>query len=210
MSGLAGILEQLISGDRTLPSFKDFGRSGQERLGAGTKLTDETLFGLRGDLKLFDDRLRNPLGDETKSIFSRARGQATDATVRRQRGFGAALAERARQSGGTLSPAAIAELEQQTQRDLSETEFQNMLAIDSEQAALTLSETNRLFDRRADIRRTMLGIGEADKDRGLQQWLASLNLRHGRNAAIASTIAATTGGIKTGAGTPPPSGNPGG
>jgi hypothetical protein len=210
MGGIAGFLEGLISGDAPLKDFKRFGQYGQDTIAAGRKLTDEGLFGLRGDLKLFDDRLRNPLGDETKSIFNRARGQVSDDSVRRQRGFTASLAERARQSGGTLSPAAIAELEQQTQRDLSETEFQSQFAIDSQQAALTLTETNKLFDRRADIRRTMLGIGEADKDRGLQQWLASLNLRHNRNAAIAATIASTTGGIGSSGPQPSGAGNPGG
>lgn len=206
--GLAGGLEKLIAGNDPLKDFNRLGRAGEDLFRRGTTATNENLTGLRDDLKLFDERLRNPLGKEVEGIFTRARGQIRDDTVRRQRGFAAALAERARQSGGTLSPTAIAELEQNTQRDLAESEFTMDFNLAREHAALSLAETNKLFDRRADIRRTLLGVSEADKDRGLGLWQAKLGLQHNRNVAIASTIASTTGGV--GASGPQPTQNPSG
>ena len=207
--GLAGLLERVIGGNDPLKDFSKLGKAGEDLFKTGIGTTNEGLFGLRGDLKMFDERLRNPLGDEGESIFRQARGQIADSSVRQRRGFAAGLAERARQSGGTLSPAAIAELDQQTQRDLAESQFTSEFNLSREHAGLVLSETNKLFDRRNDIRKTMLGIGEADKDRGLAAWLAKLNLQHNRNAAIAATIAATTGGIGS-SGPQPSGGNPGG
>lgn len=206
----------LFSSTRKLKKdYSAFGVAGKESYDYGRGITDETLGGLRGDLKLFDSRLNNPLGDETKGIFQRARGMASDNTVQRQRSFGASLAERARQSGGTLSPAAIAELEQQTQRDLAESEFKDQFAIDSEQAALTLTETNRLFDRRADIRKTMLGIGDAKEGRGLEMWLQSLSSRErdiqSRRNMIMGLFGASVSGASAGAGGGATGGgNPGG
>lgn len=207
-------LEKNVHGDGNIAKdIKKYGTFGQESYDAGRKLTEEGLGGLRSDLKLFDDRLRDPLGEEGNSIFRRASGQISDAAVRRNRSFSARLAERARQSGGTLSPAAIAELEQETQRDVAEEQFKSEFELASEKAALTLSETNRLFDRRSDIRKTMLGVADADKARGSAAWLASLGLRLDRHKAIAQTISSMTGGLTGtgggfGSGSPSGSGNP--
>lgn len=191
---------------------KDFGALGKAEYDYGKGLTDEGLTGLRGDLKLFDDRLRNPLGNEVEGIFRRASGQIADDSVRQQRGFGANLAERARQSGGTLSPAAIAELQQQMQRGLSESQFKSEFDLASEHASLTLTESNKLFDRRDAIRKTILGIGEADKDRGTSTWLASLGRRERDIQSRRNMIMGLFGGFMGAAsgGTSGGGGNPGG
>jgi hypothetical protein len=190
-------LERVVHGDGGMvEAWRGLGDQGRDAYNAGQTLTDEGLGNMRGLNNEYRDRLKDPLGAAGRGIFTRARGKLNDDSVRGQRSFSARITQRAAQSGGTMSPEAIAELEAQNARDINEAKFTAGNEITQSEAGLTLQETGRLFDRMEGINRMIAGIGQDERSRGLQTILNALLGRQQRHAAIASTV---MGGVGAGA-----------
>lgn len=178
-------------------AWKDLTKTGTSTFDSGNTVTDEGLGDLRTLGSTFADNLKNPLGSGPNSangIFARARGGLTDAATRATSSFGARLFQQARQGGGNLSPEAQAELQAQNARDTNQSLFEGNNAISDKQAELTLSETSKLFDRMTDISKTILGVGEARSNRGLQAIIASIT---GRQDLAFGNAAAARGAVST-------------
>jgi hypothetical protein len=185
--------------------YENLGRTGQGTFDAGNALIDSevnTLQGYRGD---YANRLKNPLGEGPNSatgIFTRARGALSDTATQRTGAFGARLTQLARQTGGNLSPAAIAQLQEQNSREVNQELFTGNTAISDAQASLTLSETSKLFDRMESISKTILGVGENKRNLGLSALIQSILGRADlKNANAANARAAVGTAISAGVAT---------
>lgn len=166
------------SGDsRTFGDFQAGQKTAYGAYNYGAGLTDEGLTGLRSLDSNYQQQLTDPLGAVGRGIFARARGALSDDAVRAQRSGTARIFQQAVQSGGTLSPEAQAELQTRNQRGIDESLFSGEANIANSEASMTLDQTNKLFDRMADIRKTILGIGQDERTRGLQNIVAMLSAR---------------------------------
>lgn len=172
MGLFSGVYDKNLKGD-----VKALGTLGSSTYDYGKGLTDEGLTGLRSLDKTYSDRLNDPLGAVGRGIFSRARGALKDDAIRGQRAGGARIFQLAAQSGGTLSAEAQGELNTRNQRGINEALFSGEADIANDEAATTLSETSKLFDRMEGIRKTLVGVGQDEKTRGLNALLQSLAMR---------------------------------
>lgn len=187
--GPIGILEATVHGDTNFTKdIKNFGKLGRSGYEYGRTITEEGLAGLRDLDRTFEGRLKDPLGEVGRGVFARARGAISDDAIRSQRGFQFRAMQRALQQGGTMSPEALAELEMMNRRDIDEARFGAERDLGIAEGEMTLTETGKLFDRMSDIRKTILGVGQNEKIRGMSAILAALGLRLDRNKAIAGTI----------------------
>ena len=119
------------------------------------------------------------------------------------------MSQLAAQSGGTLSPEQQAQLREQNARDVNQGLFEGNVAISDAEAQLTLSETSKLFDRMESISKTILGVGENQRNVGLNALIQSIlgradlknansaNARGAVNTAIGAGSLVASGG-KTG------------
>ena len=188
--------------------WTDLGKTGTGTFDAGNALVDSEVNTLRGFSADYANRLNNPLGTGPNSaagIFTRARGALSDTATQRTGAFGARLAQLAAQSGGTLSPEARAQLEEQNSRDVNQELFKGNVGISDAQAQLTLSETSKLFDRMESISKTILGVGENKRNLGLNALIqsilgrADLKNANAANARAAVGTAISAGGMIAGA-----------
>jgi len=176
---------------RDVRKLGDFGR---DQFGYGSGLTEEGLAGLRGLRGTYEQRLKDPLGEVGRSIFARARGNLADDFTRTVNSGDARAKQLALQSGGSLTPEQISALDQENRRAASEGLFRGESDLSTGEADLTMKEMSSFFDRMEGIDRTITGVGQDEKTRGLQSIIQSLISRHNRNAAIASTAAGVWGG----------------
>ncbi len=203
VGGIAGWIERIVGGKAAskLPGYLlDLHKTGETDYTGGGILTKEGLDDLRGYKKTYADRLKDPLGPEGRGIFSRARGSLSDTATQRAGAFNARTMQTAIQSGGSLTAAQRAQLDQQNQREINQGLFEGNVGISNAEATLTLSETSKLFDRMEGISKTILGAGQTQSNQGLQAIIAAITGMFNRNKAIADTIVASTGGIKSGGG----------
>lgn len=174
----------------------DFGRD--KVIPYGDTLTKEGLSGLRKLDSTYEDRLKDPLGATGRGIFARARGNLSDDFARTVNAGMARREQLARQTGGGLTPEQIAALDAQERREANEGLFRGENDLAMGEAGMTLEETGKLFDRMEGIRRTVIGVGQDEKTRGLQTMIAALTGRTGRVKAIADTFSNIYGSSKGG------------
>jgi hypothetical protein len=141
--------------------------------------------------------LNDPLGSVGRGIFARARGNLSDDYTRTVNSGMARRSQLALQTGGTLTPEQIAALDAQDRRDASEGLFRGETDLSTQEAGMTLSETGKLFDRMEGIDKTVAGIGQDERTRGLQAILASMLGRTDRMKAIWGDVTSgVTAGVK--------------
>lgn len=180
-------------------AWEGLGATGTDTFNAGNALADTEVNTLRGYRADYQDRLANPLGTGPNSatgIFNRARGALSDTATQRAGAFSSRLLQRSVQDGGNLSPEARAQLEQQNQRDINQQLFEGNNAISDAQAAMTLTETSKLFDRMEGISKTILGVGIDRSNVGLNALIQSIL---GRQALEFGKVAAATNMVGTAA-----------
>lgn len=187
-------------------AWKNLGTTATGEFDAGTDITNEGLGDLRDQRQTYTEALKNPLGvgpNSAAAIFARARGGLSDDATRATNTLAARLGQKARQSGGNLSPAAQAELEAENERSTNQDLFEGNVAVSNAEASATLSETSKLFDRLDNISKTILGVGSDERMQGLQALIAALsgrqNLALGKaaaaNAAVGTAISAASLGV---------------
>lgn len=186
--GIFGFLERTAGDSKLGPDWQNLTKTGYGGLDQGNALTTEGLNDMRSQYGTYQDRLKDPLGDVGRGIFTRARGALSDDAVRQQRSGQARIFQLARQTGGTLSPEAQGELSTQNQRNINESLFGAEGNLATSEATMTLNETSKLFDRMDSIAKTITGVGQDEKTRGLQAIIASLTGRTSRMKAIAADI----------------------
>ncbi len=174
--------------------WKKIGGYGDAANAYGGVLTEEGLGGLRGLRGTYASRLNDPLGEVGRGIFARARGQFSDDFTRTVNSGQARRAQLATQSGGAITPEQIAALDQETRRTAGEQKFraEGQLAIG--EADMTLSEMGKFFDRMEGIDRTMVGVGQDEKTRGLGTMLAAITGRQDRMNKIVGKLLGPWGG----------------
>jgi hypothetical protein len=160
--------------------WKRIGKQGDEAYDYGRGLTSEGIGGLRDLRKMAEERYRDPLGETGRGIFARARGAQADNFARNVNAGDARRRQLALQSGGSLTPEQIAALDQESRRSAGEQQFgaENELAMAEGELALT--EMGKFFDRMSDIDKTITGVGQDEKTRGLQSILAAIMGRQER------------------------------
>ena len=174
--------------------WKKIGGYGDAANAYGGKLTEEGLGGLRSLRGTYADRLKDPLGEVGRGIFARARGQLSDDFTRNVNSGQARRAQLALQSGGSLTPEQIAALDQETRRDAGDQKFRSESDLAQGEAGLTLSEMGKFFDRMEGIDRTITGVGQDEKTRGLGTMLAAITGRQDRMNKIMGKILGPWGG----------------
>lgn len=182
MATIAGAV--ILGGSTYLASRQASKAAGKaEKLGRedrkwGQKYIEEGLGGLRGLRGTYSDRLKDPLGEQGRGIFARARGNLSDGFARTVNSGMARRRQLAAQTGGSLTPEQIAALDAEDRRDANEQLFRGEGEIATTEAGMTLDETNRLYDRLENIDRTITGVGASGRGEGLQSILAALMSRN--------------------------------
>lgn len=182
---------------RELNTFKQFGK---DTFASGAALTGEALGSLDELDSQFSDRLAsgNVLTPEMERAFGTAQGRLTDEAQRSRSAFGAELLQIARRTGGRLDPNAALDASIEQGASVDDTLFNSRNELAETEAEFRLDETNRLLDRVMAIRDRKLGVGEADKDRGISAWDTALQMKQRRSLAraqMASSI--VTGGASS-------------
>lgn len=183
-------------GDKKTAGIRNASANSEYNLGStsfdtGSNLENQGLGQLGDSYNSYKDDLANPLGtgpNSASGIFSRARGALSDNATRTTGAFGSRMKQLAVQSGGTLSPAAQAQLEEQNSRDVQDSLFQGNVGISNAEASATLTQTNALFDRMDNISKTILGVGVNEKTLGLQAMLAALGMKTSPTGAMLSDV----------------------
>jgi len=186
-------------------AWKELGAQGQDTYDYGRGLTDEGLGGLRDLRRTFDERTDDPLGDVGRGIFARARGALSDDFTRNVNAGDARRRQLALQSGGSLTAEQIAALDSEDRRSAGEQLFRGQNELSMGEGEMTFSELNRLFDRMTDIDKTITGVGQDERTRGLQAIIQSIlgrqSLHFGNIAAATQAVGmATSFGTSAGAG----------
>jgi hypothetical protein len=162
-------------GESTLQDeWKGLTSQGGQSYNYGQGLTEEGLGGLRSLDTTYTGRLADPLGAEGRGIFTRARGGLQDDFTRMVNSGDAHAAQLARQSGGTLTPEQVAAMDAGNRRSAGESLFRGTGDVANAEASATLTEQGKLFDRLEGIRKTIVGVGQDEKSRGLSTILAAL------------------------------------
>lgn len=185
--GAAGLIERGVAGragdvGAGLVAARENTGFGAYNYGSG--LTEEGLGGLRSLDSTYQNRLNDPLGAAGRGIFARARGNLSDDFTRTIASGQARRAQLAAQSGGTLTPEQVAALDSQDRRAAGEGLFKGESDVSQSEAAMTMSETGKLFDRMESIRKTIVGVGQDEKSRALSSIIDSLKISLDRNKAL--------------------------
>lgn len=154
--------------------WKGLTSQGNQSYDYGQGLTEEGLGGLRSLDATYSGKLDDPLGPLGRGIFARARGGLQDDFTRMVNSGDAHAAQLAKQSGGTLTPEQVAALDAQNRRGAGEQLFRGTGDVANAEASATLTEQGKLFDRLEGIRKTIVGVGQDEKSRGLSTILAAL------------------------------------
>lgn len=183
-------------------AWKALTATGTDTFNQGNTIEDQGIGDLNALGSQYEEALKNPLGtgpNSASAIFARARGGLSDQFTRSSNTLGVRLAQQARQSGGNLSPEAQAQLAAENERENSQNLFEGNVAVSNAEAAATLTETSKLFDRLEMISKTILGAGADRAAMGLNALIASLTGR--QNLALGKAAAATAAvGTAIGAG----------
>lgn len=149
---------------------------GQRTRDAGTGIADEGLAGIRDLDRQYTDRLNSGqvLPASVYNAYKALRGQIGDTTARDTMSLTQSLAQRNAQSGGRMSPEALAELQKEGEQSINDSEFTALQGVGVDQAHTELAETNKLNDRIEAARSAILGAGEFRQQLGQQALLASL------------------------------------
>ena len=192
MGSIIEILERDIAGDGNIPrDMRQIGYQGKDAYRSGLGIADEGLAGIRRYGDAYERMLKSGksvLPDSTTSVLRRARGAISDRNVRDTMASAARLRQARVGSGGKLSAEAAQEYLTEAEADANRQAGESALSLDTEEAGMELSETNTLRDRLARARETILGAGADRMALGQAGQIASLQLRHNRQAAIAGTI----------------------
>lgn len=181
------------------PDLMALGAAGQSEDVYGQNLTNEGLGNMRGQAADYTKMIgAGGLPDSIRQQFRIARGGIADASTRNQRDYSARLKQRFLTSGGQLSAAAQTEYDLQNQQQQGEGAFTATNALNAGEANLALQNTNALYDRLDNINKTITGVGQSEKDRALQRILQALQLRFGRNQAIAGSVTGIAGTVVAG------------
>lgn len=188
--GLIGKLDKFFTGKSgdVAPDFLYATQLGKDTFAAGNALTDEGLGQLRSQYGVYSDRLNDPLGPQGRGIFTRGRGTLSDVATQRAGAFKGNLAQRAAESGGALSPAARAQLEEENQRGIDQGLFEGNVKLSDAEASLTMDEVSKLFDRMDKISSTIIGVGKDKNVQGLEALFKALGLREGKDEKVASVM----------------------
>lgn len=189
---IINFLEGVVAGDRNIPqNMRQLGYQGRDAYNSGLDLSNEGVSGIRKLGDSYEQMLKSGksvLPDSTNSVLKRARGAIADRNVRDTMASAARLRQARVGSGGKLSAEAAQEYLTQAEADSNRAAQEAGLGLDTQQAGMELTETNTLRDRLSQAREQVLGAGERRMQLGQAGQIASLQLRHARQAAIASTI----------------------
>ena len=195
--GLFNFLERQAGDSKVGTDWTKLGKAGYSNYDYGRGITQEGLGGLRSLDSTLSGRLSDPLGEQGRGIFARARAGLQDDYTREVNSGAASAAQLARQSGGALTPEQVAALDAQNRRDASQGLFEGTGNIANAEATATLTETGKLFDRLENIRQSILGLGQNEEAQGLKSIIASLMGRTDRMKSIWSDV--TSAGNAAGA-----------
>ena len=170
-----------------MPKLNEIYRSGQDTSASGTALTDEGLGGLRDLDKKYQGLIASGgLTPELKRQFDVARGYLSDQYTRSSRSLSAALASRRAQTGGALTPGAVAEMEKQSGATRDEQYFGASNDLAGKQATMGYESTKDLYSRIENIRGTITQTGLTREQQGLLARLHAAGLMLDRRKAVAS------------------------
>jgi hypothetical protein len=157
---------------------------GMQNVGAGQ--TDEGLNDLRGLQGTFQGYINNGgLTPDLQRQFDVAQGQLSDQYTRSGRSLNAALAQRRLQSGGQLTPEAIAEMEKEGQSSADEQYFgaSNNLAL--QKADMSFQATKDWYGRIQSIADTIRSTGLTREQAALAARLQMAGLAQNRRLETA-------------------------
>jgi hypothetical protein len=186
--GIFNFFERSMGDSRIGKDWQKSHDLGRGIAAGGDTLTQEGLTGLRGLRGQYQDQLRDPLGENGRGIFARARGNLSDDFARTVNSGVARRRQLATQSGGSLTAEQMAALDAQERREASEGLFQGENELSIGETQMTLDQTNRLYDRMEGIDRTVTGVGQDEKSRGLQTMLTALAGRTDRANKIVGHV----------------------
>jgi len=191
--GIFTLLDRVAGDSKLVNDWRKLGTAGYGGYDYGKTLTDEGLTSLRDQNALYKQRLNDPLGSVGRSIFTRARGNLADDYTRTVNSGAARRSQLALQTGGTLTAEQIAALDAQDRRDANEGLFRGETDLSTQEAGMTLTETGKLFDRMENVDKTIVGVGQDERTRGLQAVIASMLGRTDRMKAIWGDVVAGFG-----------------
>lgn len=151
----------------------------------GAALQNEGLKGLRSlDADFMRQIAQGGTTDALRRSFAMQRGAIEDTGTRALGSLSDQIGQQRMRSGGNLSPEAAAELVTQGQAAIEDSKFGAVRDQNIAEAQISYEATRELQDRIMRIRESILGTGNAERDRGLDAMLQSLGLRFQRMKAI--------------------------
>jgi hypothetical protein len=184
-------LEKNVHGDGNIAKdIRAYGERGYRDANAGQIIADEGLGGIRRLDADYTNRLNSGrvLPNSIYKAYSTLRGRVKDTGVAQNTALNADLAQRNAESGGRMSPEALAEMRMQGQEAINQSEFAANVDIGVQESRDELAETNKLMDRIEAARGAILNAGQFRQQLGQQAQIAAMLARLDRHKAIAGTI----------------------
>lgn len=148
----------------------------------GSDLVKEGIGGLRELRDIYAGRTKDPLGEYGRGLFSRARGNLSDAYARNVNSGAARRQQLATQSGGALTVEQVAALNAEDQRAAGEGLFRGENDLAMTEADMSLSAQERFYDRMEGIDRAKGAVGSDEKARGISSIIQNLMFRSQKDA----------------------------
>jgi len=187
-SGSAGLLENIVTGTDYGKYLNGIDRTADTGYAAGTGTVNEGLNDLRNlDTEYQANIANGGLTPALRRQFEVARGQLQDNYTRAGRSLSAALAARRAQSGGALTPGAVAEMEKEAGAQRDEQLFDSTNNLNMGEANLGYQATRDFYSGIEKIRSEITQTGLTQQQQALLAKLQLANLRFQRNKAIADT-----------------------
>lgn len=146
----------------------NFGKFAKGLYDPARGLTDESLGDLRRISGDYRDLIRKGgLTDAVNREYDVQQGRISDDVIRAGRSFRASLVQQAQQNGGTLTPAAQAELARENESNVNEQAFGARNNLSFEKARVAQDATKTLQDRILQIADMMRTTGLSREEQAL-------------------------------------------
>lgn len=188
MPSIAGLIERVFTGRDYGRDLADMRRRFNADSTSARGLTDEGLGDLRRISGDYRDLIRK--GGLTEAVnreYDVQQGRISDDVIRAGRSFRASLAHQAAQSGGYLSPAAMAELAKENEANVNQQAFESRNSLAFEKAKVSQQATSELQQRILDIADMIRTTGLTREQLAQLGQLQVAQLQYQRNKAIADS-----------------------
>jgi len=141
------------------------------------------------DTSLSETVAKGGLPEDVRKSYRVGQGRITDEGARGNAAFATSLLQRARATGGAITPQAALDAQVEFGANTADAQFNARNALTSEEATASMENTNRLLEAIERIRTTKVGAGLSEQEIGSAAYRNALDITQRRRAATQQAVA---------------------